>query len=417
MTGNNSNQSSHRVILAVLVISLLQAAVAQAQTFTVLHTFIGQSDGANPVAGVTIDATGNLYGTTSAGGLQGFGSVYRLVPSGGSWSFSMLYAFQGFTEYSEDGGSPYSRLTIGPDGALYGTTRIGGNGGNGGGCREEHGCGTVYRLQPQFGGGWKETVLYQFGYYDGENPFYGDVVFDGTGNLYGGTRNGGANSQGAIFKLTPQNGGWAESVIYSFSGADGSAPLGGPAIDSAGNLYGTTSLGGTGGYGVVYRLQSAGLDWSGAILHAFQGGDGMTPASAVVLDQSGNVYGATQAGGVTGDGVAFELTSAAQGSWSLTMLFGFRGADPQGTYRTLTRDSAGNLFGTTATGGVYQSGSVFKLSLVHGQWVYTTLHDFTGGNDGANPYGTLSFDANGNIYGTAENGGIYGNGVVFQITP
>ncbi len=401
-------------VLLAMTVTFTLAPASHAQTYNVLHSFTGQTDGAAPMAGVTIDPSGNVYGTTSAGGDEGFGNVYRLVPSGSAWAFYLLHTFQGFTPWSQDGGSPYSRPMIGPDGALYGTTRIGGDGD---GCRQDHGCGTVYRLQPQFGGGWKETVLYQFGYYDGENPYYGDVAFDRAGNLYGATRNGGANSQGAVFKLTLGNGGRAESVIHSFSGADGSAPLGGPAIDSAGNLYGTTSLGGTGGYGVVYRLQPMGLSWAGTVLHGFQGSDGITPAPAVVLDPSGNVYGATQAGGGTGNGVVFELTSGTQGSWSLSTLFEFRGAGSQGTYRTLTRDSAGNLYGTTATEGLYQRGSVFSLSLVNGQWVYTTLHDFTGGDDGANPYGTLSFDPNGNIYGTAESGGPYGNGVVFQITP
>ena len=403
------------LLALVFGISLLPA-VGRAQTYTILHAFTGQSDGANPVAGVTTDQIGNLYGTTSAGGEEGFGNVYRLVRSDSTWSFYLLYPFQGFTQRSQDGGSPHSRAVIGPDGALYGTTRIGGNGDNGGGCREEHGCGSVYRLQPQFGGGWKETVLYQFGYYDGENPFYGDVVFDQAGNLYGATRNGGANSQGAIFKLTPGNGGWTESVIHSFSGSDGSAPLGGPAIDSAGNLYGTTSLGGAGGYGVIYGLQPTSSDWVGTVLHSFQGSDGVTPASAVVLDQSANVYGATQAGGVGGDGSAFKLTLGADGLWDLTTLVGFKGAGIQGSYRTLAMDRMGDLYGTTATEGAYHLGSVFKLTFANGTWLCTTLHDFTGGGDGANPYGTLSFDASGNIYGTAENGGTYGNGVVFQIS-
>ncbi len=404
------------MLLALLFgMNLLAAAVGRAQTFTVLHAFTGQSDGANPVAGVTIDQIGNLYGTTSAGGDKGFGNVYRVVLSGTTWSFYLLHTFQGFTQWSQDGGSPYSRVTIGPDGALYGTTRIGGNGD---GCRQDHGCGTVYRLQPQFGGGWKEALLYQFGYYDGENPFYGDVVFDRAGNMYGATRNGGANSQGAIFKLTPSDGPWTESVIHSFSGPNGSAPLGGPAIDSAGNLYGTTSAGGTAGWGIVYRLQPSGSAWTNSVLHSFQGEtDGITPGSGIVLDQGGDLYGITQAGGISGGGIAFELTSGTQGVWNISTLFGFNAAGPQGSYRTLARDNAGNLYGTTAADGAYHQGSVFKLTFINGAWSYTSLHDFTGGSDGACPYGTLSFDSIGNIYGTASAGGMYGNGLVFRITP
>jgi len=387
--------------------------VAHAQTFQVLHAFTGYSDGAAPVAGVTIDQTGDLYGTTSAGGNEGFGNVYRLVHSGSTWNFYLLYTFQGFTQWSQDGGSPYARVTIGPDGALYGTTRIGGFGNE---CREDHGCGTVFKLQAQLGGGWKETILYQFGYFDGDHPFYGDVVFDRAGNLYGATPIGGEYGHGAVYKLTPSNAGWTETAIYSFSGLDGSAPYGGPVFDAAGNLYGTTSAGGTSGLGTVYRLQQTGLSWTETVLHNFQGNDGMTPGTGVVLDAVGDLYGTTQAGGTVGDGTAFELTTIGQGNWSLRTLLPFQGTGLQGSYRTLTMDSAGNLYGTSATDGAYHLGSVFKMTFSNGAWQYTSLHDFTGGSDGANPYGTLSFDAAGNIYGTAENGGMYGNGVVFQFT-
>ena len=398
----------------MLGINLLPAAFVQAQTFNVLHSFTGQSDGANPVAEVTIDPAGNLYGTTSAGGGAGFGNVYRLIHASSSWNFNLVYTFQGFTQWSQDGGSPYARVTIGPDGALYGTTRIGGFGE---GCREEHGCGTVFKLQPQFGGGWTETLLFQFGYYDGDHPFYGDVVFDRAGNLYGSLPIGGAYLNGAVYKLTPGNGAWTESLIYSFSGPDGSAPYGGPVFDAAGNLYGTTSAGGTSGLGTVYRLQPAGAAWTETVLHSFQGSDGMTAGSGVLLDSAGDLYGTTQAGGTVGDGTAFELTTLGQGNWSLRTLFPFQGTGLQGSYRTLAMDSNGNLYGTSATEGAYHLGSVFKLTFANGTWQYTSLHDFTGGRDGANPYGTLSFDAAGNLYGTTENGGMYGNGVVFQIAP
>jgi uncharacterized repeat protein (TIGR03803 family) len=410
--------SLHSVILGLAFgVNLLQTAIGRAQTFNVLHAFTGQSDGAAPIAGITIDPAGNLYGTTSAGGDEGFGNVYRLVPSGSTWNFYLLYTFQGFTQQGQDGGSPYARVTFGPDGALYGTTRIGGDGN---GCREDHGCGTVFKLQPQFGGTWKETVLYQFGYYDGDHPFYGDVVFDSAGNLYGTTPIGGTNLHGAIYKLTPTNanGSWAESVAYSFSGPDGSTPLSGPSMDAAGNLYGTTSTGGANGWGIVYRLQPSGSSWIESVLHSFQGGsDGITPGSGIVLDQGADLYGATEAGGITGGGTAFELASGAQGVWNMSTLFGFKAAGPQGSYRTLARDNAGNLYGTTAADGAYHEGSVFKLTFSHGAWTYTSLHDFTGGSDGAFPYGVLSFDAGGNIYGTASAGGAYGNGVVFQIMP
>ena len=229
--------------LMLTIVFVLTPSV-QAQTYNVLYNFTNGSDGATPIAGVTLDRSGNLYGTTLAGGDRGFGTAYRLMHSGTSWIFSVLYTFQGFTQFSQDGGNPYARVTIGPDGALYGTTH---SGGDGQGCRELHGCGTIFKLQPKSGGifdPWQETVLYQFGTYDGSDPLYGDVVFDREGNLFGATRNGGAYVLGAIYELTPNNGGWTESVVHSFDGADGSTPLSGPTLDPAGNLYGTTSAGG-----------------------------------------------------------------------------------------------------------------------------------------------------------------------------
>jgi len=227
-----------------LTTALTLTLSAQAQTYNVVHNFTGGSDGANPIAGVTLDAAGNLYGTTSAAGRMGFGTVYRLVRSGPGWLFYLVYTFNGLTQNSTDGSAPYSRVIIGPDGFLYGTTH---SGGNGQGCKALHGCGTVYSVKPKPGNiwvPWEETLLYQFGTNDGSNPDYGDLVFDQGGNLYGTTRNGGAYLQGAVYKLTP-GGGWTESVLYSFGGSpDGAAPLSGPIFDQAGNLYGTTSTGG-----------------------------------------------------------------------------------------------------------------------------------------------------------------------------
>ncbi len=401
-------------VALALAIGLLSALAAQAQTYTILHNFAGQSDGATPLAGLTMDRAGNFYGTTSGGGDHGFGDIYRLMHPGSGWSFEVLYSFKGWTASYLDGAAPYSRVAIGPDGALYGTTR---SGGNGQGCRELHGCGTVYKLQLGLNGVWNDKMIFQFGYYDGEDPYYGDVVFDQAGNLYGATRNGGANLMGAVYKLTPDNGAWAETVVHSFNGVDGSTPLNGPAMDAAGTLYGTTLTGGANGQGTVYRIQRSDSSWSEAVLHSFQGGsDGQTPTANPILTQTGDLYGATEAGGADGAGIAFEITQLG-GSWNISTLYGFQGAAPGSSYRTLTMDSTGNLYGTSAAGGANQQGSVFKLTWSNGAWIYSTLHDFTGGSDGGAPYGILIFDSSGNIYGTASTGGAYGDGVVFEITP
>jgi len=399
-----------------LAMGLSAVPMAQAQTYTVLYSFAGPTDGTNPLAGLTMDHAGNLYGTTSAGAGGGWGSVYRLMRSGSNWSFFLLYTFRGYE--GNDGGGPYSRVTIGPDGALYGATH---SGGNGQGCRELHGCGTVYKVEPKLGGifgPWQETVLYQFGTYDGSDPLYGDVVFDQAGNLYGATRDGGADLLGAVYELTPNNGSWTESVVNSFDGLDGSTPLTGPSIDGAGNLYGTTSAGGIDGLGAVYQLQPSGSSWVEKVLQSFQfGNDGLTPTSSIILDPADDLYGATQAGGAGGTGTVFELMPVGGGSWNFSTLFSFEGSSVGGSYRTLAMDGAGNFYGTTAADGASRQGSVFKLTRSNGVWIYTSLHDFTGGADGGYPYGSLIFDASGNIYGTASTGGANGNGVVFQITP
>ncbi len=403
-----------------VILAFALTALAQAQTFNVVHSFSGGSDGANPIAGVALDASGNIYGTTSAAGRMGFGTVYRLVRSGPGWLFYLLYTFNGLTQNSTDGSAPYSRVVIGPDGFLYGTTH---SGGNGQGCRALHGCGTVYRVKPKPGNiwvPWDETVLYQFGTYDGSNPDYGDVVFDQAGNLYGTTRNGGAYLQGAVYELTPSGGApWAETVLHSFAGSpDGAAPFSGPIFDQAGNLYGATNAGGTNGWGTAYQLKPSGPSWTENVLHSFQGGsDGIAPTGGVILDRSGDLYGATQAGGSGGGGTVYELTPQSNGSWSLTPLYGFVGGGFGGQYRTVTMDNSGNLYGTTSGGGAHPWGSVFKLTPSNGGWTYSSLHDFTGGLDGGTPYGSLVFDANGNLYGTTYAGGTNGQGVVFEISP
>lgn len=229
------------------IASLLVIPAARAQTYTVLHNFTGGTDGGNPYAGLTLDAAGNLYGTASGGGLiigdPCCGTVYKLVPHSGGWTFSSLYSFQG----NADGSTPQARVVFGPDGLLYGTTVQGGN----------SAYGTVYKLQPRptisasISCEWKKTTLYSFGNYpDAEAPAAGDVVFDSAGNLYGATYTGGLigcfdlvnPGCGAVYKLTPSSSGWQETVIYNFVGLEDGATPNGVAFDSSGHLDGTTSV-------------------------------------------------------------------------------------------------------------------------------------------------------------------------------
>ncbi len=389
-----------------------------AQTFTVLHTFTGQGDGSNPDAGLTMDRGGRFYGTTSGA----YGSVFKLALSGSGGALSPLYDF---SYPVKNGDIVYSKATFGPDGNLYGTTWEGGQGD----CQEGGGCGTVFKLQPSptscksFLCPWILTVLYRFSGSDGANPA-GEVVFDQAGSLYGTTVYGGTGSCtdgcGVVYKLTPSSGGWTESVIHNFvAGDDGALPSAGLIFDAAGNLYGTAAEGGSGGAGILYELTPSNGGWTETILHNFQGSDGSFPPSTLIADRSGNLYGVTNLGGSAGGGTAFELSNP--GNWTYAVLYNF--AANSGPYGSLIFDTAGNLYGTTSNGGANKIGTVFKLSPSDGGWTETVLHTFAGIPDGAFPYSSVTFDANGNLYGTASAGGgflqicVNGCGTVFEITP
>ena len=326
-----------------------------------------------------------------------------------------IYSFTG----GDDGANPDAKVIFGPDGGLYGTTINGGGGGCGGG-----GCGTVFKLTVPATAcksavcTWAETVIYRFmGGSDGSGPAFSDLIFDQAGVLYGTTRFGGVADGGTVYELVPSGGGWTENVIYRFGGSpDGDLPNSGVILDGAGNLYGTTYYGGTDGVGTVYQLSPSGSGWDERIIHDFPGSgeDGVVPACGLILDPSGNLIGATPAGGSGGGGTVFQLTPSG-GAWTFSLLYNFSAGT--GPYASLMMDAAGSLYGTTFTVGTDGYGSVFKLTSSGGGWTYADLYDFTGGNDGANPESTPVFDANGNLFGTTNAGGVYGQGVVFELTP
>ena len=408
-------------IAFLLTVSATEAA--QAQTYTVIHNFAEGLDGDEPAAGLTLDGAGNLYGTTFEGDFL-TGTVFKLSHKGGGWVLSPLFLF---TAGGSGGAIPYARVIFGPDGSLYGTTGYGGNPQN---CGD--GCGTVFNLKPKPNppttplSQWLEKAIYPFGGgSDGANPYGADLIFDKAGNIYGTTYNGGGGNCsggcGAVYKLTPSNGSWTESLIYSFTqGGDGQHPWGGVIFDQSGNLYGTTTYGGAYGSGAIYELTPSGSGWTESLLYSFTGGtDGANPYAGLIFDQAGNLYGAAAAAGSGNGGTAFELTPS-NGGWTFTLLYSFTGASGQfgaGPVANLAFDSAGNLYGTTHGDGAYNHGAVFKLTPGSGSWAYTSLHDFTGGTDGAYPRCNIVFDKNGNMYGTAAAGGTMDYGVVFEITP
>ncbi len=373
----------------------------------VIHSFTDGADGGYPYSGLTMDKAGNLYGTTSGGGGAGYGTVFRLTNKGSGWIFTPLYSFQG----GNDGANPEARVSVGPDGTLYGTTTAGG----GAGCYQNLGCGTVFSLRPSPRActaalcPWTETVLYRFtGGNDGATP-EAEVILDHAGSLYGTTYAGGANKGGTVFELTPAGSGWTESVLYSFSGFGGGLnPASGLIFDPAGNLYGTTASGGQGGNGTVYQLTPSGSGWTEKAIYVFQGGtDGSYPHASLVQDPAGNLYG-------TNLEAVYEL-SPSGGGWTFSVLYNLNPASGGVFNGALSIDASGNLYGGNGGGGHYGYGSVFKLAPSNGAWTPTLLYQFTGGGDGAYPIGVI-LDTKGNVYGTTFSGGGNGYyGVVFEV--
>ncbi len=395
------------VVLASLVLlatTVLATLAAQAQTYTVIHSFTGGADGALPDAGLTRDQAGNFYGTAGS-------SVFKLTKKGSGWVLTPLYDFQG----GYDGKFAYSPVTIGPDGTLYGTTLSGGYM-SGGDC-SQGGCGVVYNVKPEAKAPvsarapWTETVLHAFTGRpdDGNQPQYGTLIFDQARNLYGTTTFGG-EGYGAVFELTPANGGWKETILYGGFYYGNGYPHSGVVMDAAGNLYGTTES-------LVYELSPTQYGWVLTVLHTFLGGkdDGDLAYGGLTFDPQGNLYGATLCGGSGNGGTVYELTPQGS-SWTFTLLYGFDGICGAGPYDSLTLDPAGSLYGTTNGGGGNGAGMVFKLTQSDGAWTLTDLHDFSFNTEWF-PYGGVTFDANGNLYGTASDGGAYGLGVVWEITP
>jgi hypothetical protein len=343
----------------MLVLVLVSTASAEWKE-KVLYNFHGAPDGATPVGGVVSDEQGNLYGAAEGGAnacptTGDCGVVYQLsLPKqkGGAWTESILYTFKG--DNYGDGANPQGGVILDAEGNLYGTTAYGG----GSSCTflgTVVGCGIVYELSPpsRRGESWTETVLYSFqGKKDGQLPV-GDLVFDAAGNLYGATYFGGGHGRcdapfhkhcGTIFELSPpttRGGKWTEQVLYGFKGlgaGDGSLPNGGLILDSKGAIYGTTYLGGVQGpcsdetgCGIVFKLTppgSKGGAWTKMTLHLFNGKNGFCPASGVVFDGAGNLYGTTSFG--PGPyGLVFELKkpSGKVHAWEETVLDAFSGGN------------------------------------------------------------------------------------------
>jgi uncharacterized repeat protein (TIGR03803 family) len=366
--------------------------VAGGWSESVLHDFAAGTDGSSPAGGVILDGSGNLYGTTEFGPSDNFGTVFELVRSTG-WTEQILYAFQGGTT---DTAYPEASLTFDAAGNLFGATSIGG----------------IFELTP-VSGGWSESVLFAFSNPQQNRAFIvgGGVILDGAGNIFGTTYNNG------VFELTHGSSGWTETTLRPTA-----EYMGGLIFDSAGNLYGADILGATDtSLGAVFKLAFASGTWTSTTIYNFPHGCSENPIGGLIFDTAGNLYGTAVGGGKFASGTVFELTPSGS-TWIQRALYDFRGGnDGEGPLGSLISDGAGNLYGVTASGGLYSGGTIFELSPnTSGGWTKTTPYSFckAGGQciDGMEPNAGLVFDTAGNLYGTTPLGGASGQGTLFKLT-
>jgi uncharacterized repeat protein (TIGR03803 family) len=374
------------VALAVVVGLTALAQPAAAETLKVLHSFKGKKDGGHADAGLVMDKQGTLYGTTSGDNSSFFGTVYKVDSSGKE---TVLHNFSG----GKDGSTPFCDLILDGAGTIYGTTSAGGT----------DGAGIIFKMD----GKGHETVLYNFtGGADGGAPDAG-VIRDSAGNLYGTASVGGTSGNGVVYELSRSG---KLMVLYTFTGgADGSLPAAPLVRDAAGNLYGTAAEGGASSSGVVFELDTTGKE---TVLHSFSGGkDGAFPLAGLVRDSSGNLYGTALEGGISENGTVFKVSKAGK----FTLLHAFKSrSDGQFPHGGLVRDSTGTLYGTTLQGGKDSLGTIFKVSKTRKE---TVLYSFHGVKDGQDPLATLLRDSAGNLYGATDGGGALGWGTVFEFKP
>ncbi|CAD6549711.1 hypothetical protein LMG27952_04885 [Paraburkholderia hiiakae] len=405
------------------------AVACQAPQLTTLYAFTGSvvgttGDGFNPRGRLIMDSMGNLFGTTEDGGAGGSGTLFELTPNAsGGYTKTVLYTFLG----GSDGSLPSGGLVMDSQGNLFGSASLAG----------AYGSGTVFELKSTGAGTYASnlTTLYSFhgGSSDGGMP-NGDLVIDNAGNLFGttwiGGPGGGGLGYGAVFELKSTGAGtYATSVtvLYFFQGgSDGSSPNGGLFMDSAGNLFGTTSTGSGIDDGKVFELKSAGAGiyaTNVTTLYSFQGGsDGYSPNGGLIIDSQGNLLGTTNSwgGSVNTGGTVFELKSTGAGTYAsnLTTLYAFQtGSGGSTPFAGLIMDREGNLFGTTVRGG-NGLGTIFEVKST-GVGTYaalaTQLHAFIAG-EGSGPYAALLMNSQGSLFGTTSVGGGSGRwGTVFEL--
>jgi uncharacterized repeat protein (TIGR03803 family) len=418
----NLSMTFGRLTLVFLLGAFALRVPAGAQTESTIYSFT-LHESFWPEGGLVEDAGGNLYGTTVGGGTYGTGTVYQLSPpakGSTTWSKTVLYNFQ---PWGITGHTPSSELAIDSSGDLYGVTWSGGDGR----CH----CGVLYELVPPATAGapWTHFVRHAFTNSGNDGRLPNSPVVFSSSTIYGVTQQGGLNDSGIIYQFTPGKNGGTYSVLYSFgANNDASSPNGPLLMDSAGSLYGVTSLGGAFNVGAVYKLSppQSGGSWTESILFSFGGGSqssGITPVGNLLFDSLGNLYGVTEFGGASQLGVAYEL-SPASGSWTENVLFNFSKAAGSSPLAGMTwNPSNGSLYGTTSAGASHTHGSVFQLTppASGGLWTETLLEQFTYTNGGLPSGRVLRDPTTGYLYGTTYNGGASGCdgncGVDYQLIP
>jgi uncharacterized repeat protein (TIGR03803 family) len=380
------SQLTYRVVRSVAAVAFVAAALtptygaverAGAQ-YRTLYSFKGGQDGALPAAALLADKTGALFGSTQSGGGKNFGTVFKLTPTGSGYAESVLHGFKGG---KGDGAWLVANLFEDNTGTLYGTTLAGGLQSAAAGCtgnQAYQGCGVVFDLAPS-GSRYVEHILYRFqgssNGYDGYFP-YGGLIADASGNLYGTTTFGGSSALlGSVFRLTPSgNNSYSESIVYAFP------------------------------------LQSNPPYYA----------DGLGPTGSLMADGSGAFYGTSPTGGncpyhFYACGIVYKLTPSASG-YTESVLYSFRGAtDGWWPLTGVIADTSGALYGTTEYGGPSDQGTVFKLTPSGSGYTESLLHAFSG-KDGALPAGGLLLDKSGTLYGTTSSGGAANQGTVFKLT-
>jgi uncharacterized repeat protein (TIGR03803 family) len=374
-------------------------------------------------------ATAVVQATSIAVLSAAFVALTAVASAANAGTETVLYAFRGFP--AGDGANPHAAPIMDDKGNLYGTASAGGGGG----------CGVVYKLHRTRSGTWKETILYSFACGDDGNGPLGGLVRDNRGNLYGGTELGGTGECvffggrvgcGVVYKLTPGKGGiWTETVLYSFPAPQQGSEFGGPlaslTYDGKDTLYGTTVLDdacGGSNHGSVFRLKLVNGIWKEHDIHDFCGNDGSAPGyGALVPDAAGNLYGTTMTGGSdTGQGVVFELSPLDRDKWQFTKLHEFTEEEGGTLEGGLTIGASGNLYGAEFAGGLSNHGAVYELSPAGGAWNLDVLYEFVGGGlDGNGPWASPVFDSGGNLFGTTQGGGTaafcQNCGVIYKLVP